>query len=149
MLLWKNLIPHVVLVSKPIKVQIITAKLQTTGILVTATVQRTNHYTIIAQSLPGKVKGKVAQSCLTLQARTLEWAAFPFSRGSSQPRDRTQVSCTAGRFFTSWATGKPSHCQRWCQMTTMWFHQENPNPEVVLTSLCGTCDLMLIYAIEK
>ena len=33
-----------------------------------------------------------------LQARTPEWVAFPFSRGSSQPRDRTQVSCTAGRF---------------------------------------------------
>ena len=39
-----------------------------------------------------------------LQARILEWVAFPFSRGSSQPRDRTQVSCSAGRFFTSWAT---------------------------------------------
>ena len=36
-----------------------------------------------------------------LQARILEWVAFPFSRGSSQPRDWTQVSCTAGRFFTS------------------------------------------------
>ena len=30
--------------------------------------------------------------------------AYPFSRGSSQPRDWTQVSCIAGRFFTSWAT---------------------------------------------
>ena len=36
--------------------------------------------------------------------RTLEWVAIPFSRGSSQPRDRTQVSCTARRFFTSLAT---------------------------------------------
>ena len=36
-----------------------------------------------------------------LQARILEWVAFPFSRGSSQPRDRTQVSCIAGGFFTS------------------------------------------------
>ena len=36
-----------------------------------------------------------------LQARILEWVAFPFSRGSSQPRDRMQVSCIAGRFFTS------------------------------------------------
>ena len=34
--------------------------------------------------------------------RTLEWVAFPFSRVSSQPRDRTQVSCIAGRFFTKW-----------------------------------------------
>ena len=39
-----------------------------------------------------------------LQARILEWIAFPFSRGSSQPRDQTQVSCIAGRFSTSWAT---------------------------------------------
>ena len=39
-----------------------------------------------------------------LQARIPEWVAFPFSRGSSQPRDRTQVSHIAGRFFTSWAT---------------------------------------------
>jgi len=54
---------------------------------------------------------KVAQSCPTLcdpmdytvhgilQARILGWAAFPFSRGSSQLRDRTQVSHIAGRFF--------------------------------------------------
>ena len=39
-----------------------------------------------------------------LQARILEWAAFSFSRISSQPRGQTQVSCIAGRFFTSWAT---------------------------------------------
>ena len=59
---------------------------------------------------------KVAQSCLTLcspmdytvhgilQAGILEWGVVPFSRWSSQPRDWTQVSCIAGRFFTSWAT---------------------------------------------
>ena len=35
-----------------------------------------------------------------LQARLLEWVAILFCRGSSQPRDRTQVSCIAGRFFT-------------------------------------------------
>ena len=38
-----------------------------------------------------------------LQARILEWVAIPFSRGSSQLRDGTQVSCIAGGFFTSWA----------------------------------------------
>ena len=36
----------------------------------------------------------------SLQARILEWVAFPFPRGSSQPRDRTQVSHIAGGFFT-------------------------------------------------
>ena len=57
-----------------------------------------------------KVKVEVAQLRLTLcdyivhgilQARMLEWLAFPFSRGSSQPRDQTLVSHIAGRFFTS------------------------------------------------
>ena len=38
-----------------------------------------------------------------LQARILEWVAIPFSRGSSRPRDWTQVSWIAGRFFTIWA----------------------------------------------
>ena len=38
--------------------------------------------------------------------RILEWVAYPFSRGSSQPRNRTRVSCTAGGFFTSWAIRK-------------------------------------------
>ena len=36
--------------------------------------------------------------------RILEWVAYPFSRGSSQPRNQTGVSCIAGRFFTSRAT---------------------------------------------
>ena len=35
-----------------------------------------------------------------LQAEILEWVAIPISRGSSQPRDQTWVSCIAGRFFT-------------------------------------------------
>ena len=38
-----------------------------------------------------------------LQARILEWIAFPFSKGSSQPRDWTQVSHIAGGFFINWA----------------------------------------------
>ena len=65
-----------------------------------------------------KVKAKVIQSCLTLgdpmdypvhgllQARILEWVAIPVSGGSSQSRDRTQVSLTAGGFFTSESQGK-------------------------------------------
>ena len=39
-----------------------------------------------------------------LQARILEWVAISFSRGSSLPRDWTQVSCIAGRCFNLWAT---------------------------------------------
>ena len=41
--------------------------------------------------------------------RTLEWVAYPFSRGSSQPRTQTGVCCIAGRFFTSGSyQGSPS-----------------------------------------
>ena len=36
-----------------------------------------------------------------LQERILEWVAISSSRGSSQPRDQSQVSCIAGRFFTA------------------------------------------------
>ena len=39
-----------------------------------------------------------------LQASILEWVAVPFSRGSSQPRDRTQSSYIVDQFFTIWAT---------------------------------------------
>ena len=80
-----------------------------------------------ADSLPSEppVKVKVAQLCLTLydpmdyivhgilQARILEWVAFPFSRGSSQPRDQTQVSCISGGFFTSWATREAFYSHNW------------------------------------
>ena len=73
-------------------------------------------------SLPGfSAAAKSLQSCPTLcdpidssppgspvpgilQAGTLEWVAISFSRGSSRPRDRTQVSHTVGRRFTLWAT---------------------------------------------
>ena len=62
---------------------------------------------------PEELKVKVSQSCLMvgdpmnctihgiLQARILEWVAFPYSRGSSQPRDHAQASHIEGRFFTS------------------------------------------------
>ena len=63
-----------------------------------------------------KVEVKVTQLCLTfcdpmdytmhgiLQARIMEWVAVPFSKGCCQLQDRTQVSRTAGRCFTNWAT---------------------------------------------
>ena len=79
-----------------------------------------------------KVKVKVAQSCLTLcdpmdytvhgilQARILEWVAFPFSRGPSQLRDGTQVSCIAGDslaakplFATPWAVACTTLLRPW------------------------------------
>jgi len=71
----------------------------------------------VLQNSTGVREVKVAQSCPTLcnpmdyslpgasvheilQARMLQWVAVSFSRGSSQPRDQTQVSQIAGRFFT-------------------------------------------------
>ena len=74
----------------------------------------------------------VAKSCLTLttlwtvapqaplsmgffQARILEWIALSFSRGFSQPRNRTQVSCTAGRFFTDCAKSD-GRWYHWCHV---------------------------------
>ena len=50
-----------------------------------------------------------------LQATILEWVAFPFSRGSSQPRERTQVSCIVGRFFTNWATRTWQYLKYFCE----------------------------------
>ena len=73
-------------------------------------------------SLPAQVKVKVTQSCLTLcdpidyivhgilQATILKWVAFPFSSRSSWPRNRTGVSCIAGRFFTNWAMREVASC---------------------------------------
>ena len=72
-----------------------------------------------------KVKSEVAQSCPTLcdpvdcdllgfsvhgilEARILEWIAISFPRGSSQPRDQTQVSRIGGRRFNLWATRETS-----------------------------------------
>ena len=74
-------------------------------------------------------ESEVPQPCLTLrdpmdcglpgihgilQARILEWVAISFSRGSSWPRDRTRVSCIAGRCFTLWVTreGKGSQSRQ-------------------------------------
>ena len=72
-----------------------------------------------------KVKVKVTELYLTLcnpmvytvhgilQARIMEWVAFPFSRRSSQPKGQTQVSCIPGRFFTSWATREVPCFKSW------------------------------------
>ena len=68
-----------------------------------------------------RVKVKLTQSCLTLcdpmdytvlgilQARILIWIAFLFSRGSSQPKDQTQVSHIAGGFLPAEPQGKPKN----------------------------------------
>ena len=45
----------------------------------------------------------------SFQARVLEWVAISFFRGSSRPREWTQISCIAGRRFTLWASREDSH----------------------------------------
>ena len=61
----------------------------------------------MAYSLPGlSIHG-------IFQAKVLEWVAISFSRGSSWPRDQTQVSCIAGRRFTLWTTRE---AQQWGQV---------------------------------
>ena len=61
---------------------------------------------IIAQSCPALCESMDYTVHRILQARILEWVAIPFLRGSSQPRNWTQVSHIASRFFTSWAIRK-------------------------------------------
>ena len=58
-----------------------------------------------------------------LQTRILEWVAMPSSRGSSQPRDRTQVSCIAGGFFAIWA-----NFRLFCNSTPMVASTYLPHP---------------------
>ena len=86
----------------------------------------------------GKKKVKVIQSWPTLcnsmdytvrvilQARILEWIAFPFSRGSSQPRNQTQVSLIVGRFFTSWA--KREAQEYWSEWVAYPFSSRSSQP---------------------
>ena len=76
---------------------------------------------------------EVTQSCLTfcdpmdyrihgiLQARILERVAILFSRGSSRPRDWTQVSRTAGRFSTIWATREAPYWMYWMHIIKFWW----------------------------
>ena len=78
-------------------------------------IQRGHSTKWVLMSLSDDMKVKVTQSCPTpcdpmdytvhgvLKARILEWVAFPFSRGLSQPRNWTGVSCIAGGFFINWA----------------------------------------------
>ena len=58
---------------------------------------------------------------------------FPFSRGSSQPRNQSQVSCIAGRRFTFWATGKPK-CTIKCDVLKPSRNLPSPGPGKNLSS---------------
>ena len=73
---------------------------------------------------PWTVAHQAPLSMGILQARILEWVAMPSSRGSSQPKDRTQVSLIAGRFFTVWANSVVN-----CLVVSdsLWPHGLQPN----------------------
>ena len=62
----------------------------------------TQSYPTLCEPMDGSLPGSKVHGIF--QARVLEWAAISFSRGSSQPRDWTWVSCIADRHFTVWAT---------------------------------------------
>ena len=63
----------------------------------------------LLKDMNSQCHNKMSSLCGILQARMLEWVAIPFFRGSSQPRDRTQVSCIAGGFLRSEPPGKPQN----------------------------------------
>ena len=110
---------------------------------------------------------EVPQSCLTLcdpmdcrslpcfsvhgifQARVLEWVAISFSRGSSQPRDRTQTFCIIGRHFTVWATREVLTWRRLlkCQHPHLTFKPVNflsPTPGgIKIKNICPSTFLRL------
>ena len=72
-----------------------------------------------------------------LQARILEWVAMPFSRGSSRPRDHTQVSCIAGRFFTVRAT-REALCKYVKQIPSCDSEMSRGHPKLGLKGPKGT-----------
>ena len=69
---------------------------------------------------------------VTLQARTLQWVAILFSRGSSQPRNWTQIDHIAGRFFTIWATREAlTHMHSWGKFWTPKYTNRLKNPTAI------------------
>ena len=58
--------------------------------------------------------------------RILEWIAYPFSRGSSQPKNQIGVSCIAGRFFTNWGIREALWISLKCRS---WFSKSRAGPE--------------------
>ena len=70
-----------------------------------------------------------------LQAWILEWVVMPFSGGSSRPRDQTQFSCIAGRFFTIWATRETCKI---CETCNKSLNLHNKSPQAVGSGMIPT-----------
>ena len=77
-----------------------------------------------------------------LQARILEWVAVSFSRGSSQPRDRTQVSLIAGGFCTNWAI-REAHNSIKKRITLKFLNQRALERVVPLTEIIVITAILL------
>ena len=82
-----------------------------------------------------------------LQARILEWIAFPFSRGSSQPRDQTQVSLIAGgfshcKFLHLQLSHKGSPCVYWYALCILPSGEWQPTPVFLPGKFHGQRSLM-------
>ena len=73
--------------------------------------------------------------------RILKWVTFPFSSGSSQPRNPTGVSCIAGRFFTNWAKGTEPATDRGKVLCLVWITPE--------ASCCFWAGLPLVAHIHR
>ena len=76
-----------------------------------------------------------------LQARILEWVAISFARGSSQPKDQTQVSCITGKFFTVWATSALVLSLGWDLLAT-WRISHRIQSGQCLKAIPGSSSLM-------
>ena len=87
------------------------------------------------------------------QARILEWVAISFSRASSQPRGQTRVSCTAGRFFTSWATREAwtiKVCIKMGESTVVFEeHSSHISPQISLCSWTTICVCVCVCVWER
>ena len=85
-------------------------------------------------SLPGSSTHGISQ------ARVLEWVAISSSRGSSQPRDRTRVSCIAGRRFTIWTTR---------EAMKIWSYPYNLNMELGFSQFVSFFSLWVVVAFSS
>ena len=85
------------------------------------------------------------------QTRILEWVAISFSKGSSRPRDRTQNSCTLGRFFTNWAnsTFQKPPCLHWNQAPPKGQKVLEKDIPCKFSSNAGTQPWASIYRLRK
>ena len=95
--------------------------------------------------------------CLSHQGspRILEWVAYPFSRGSSRPRNQTGVSCIAGGFFTTWAIREVNWWQySWDQMffmmnTLLSLKKKHSNSNCNFWHINNFYKIIILYNLNK